>query len=80
MITEGLRRFAVKTKTSAERDRVVVALRPAPLTFCGLDGLTPLIAAGLVGLHAQPVFKGREGGKRPAEARNDGLVESRGED
>jgi GNAT superfamily N-acetyltransferase len=56
-ILDGLRPFAVKTKTSAERDRVVAALRPAPLMFCGLDGLTPLIAAGLVGLHAQPQMR-----------------------
>lgn len=53
----GLRPFAVKAKTSAERNRVVASLRPAPLAFCGLDGLTPLIAAGLVRLHAQPVFE-----------------------
>jgi hypothetical protein len=33
---EGLRPFAVKTKTSAERDRVVASLRPAPFTLCGL--------------------------------------------
>ena len=29
-IREGLRPFAVKTKTSASRDRVVASLRPAP--------------------------------------------------
>ena len=64
---EGLRPFAVKTKASAERDRVVAPLRPAPLAFRDLDGLTPLIAARLVGLHAQPAFKGRgRGGPFPA--------------
>jgi hypothetical protein len=32
-----VRPFAVKTEASAERDRVVAALRPAPLAPCGLD-------------------------------------------
>jgi hypothetical protein len=32
----GCTPFAVKTKTSAERDRVVAALRPAPSSLCGL--------------------------------------------
>ena len=36
MKEEGLRPFAVKTKTSADRDLVVAALRPAPSSLCGL--------------------------------------------
>jgi hypothetical protein len=55
---KGLRPFAVKIKTSAERDRVVATLLPAPLALRDLDGLTPLIAARLVRLHPQPGCKG----------------------
>jgi hypothetical protein len=58
---EGAAPLAVKIKTSAERDRVVAVLRPAPLTFRDLDGSTPLIAAWLVRLHAQPVLKEKVG-------------------
>ena len=57
--------LAAKIKTSAERDRVVAALRPAPLPFRDLDGLTPLIAAWLVGLLAHPKSKGKGRQIRP---------------
>ncbi len=60
VIQEGPRPFAVKTETSAERDRVIAPLWPAPLALRDLDGLTPLIAAGLVGLQAQTVFQARK--------------------
>lgn len=40
-----LRPFAIKTMTSAERDRVRAGPRAATLAFCGLDGLTLLGAA-----------------------------------
>jgi len=59
----GLRPPAVKATLWAENGGRVVALatlglRPAPpRSFSDLDGLPPLIGAGLVGLHAQPAGK-----------------------